>query len=43
MRGKGRKARRRLLFWYPLRQGMQDSADTARFFGEGTMSLTVDA
>src|SRR5260221_4574114 len=40
---RGRKARRRLLFWYHLRQGMQGSADTTRFFGGGAMSLTVDA
>src|SRR5712692_5185764 len=43
MKGRGTKARRRLLFWCPLRQWMQDSTDTTRFFGSGTMSLTVDA
>src|SRR6266851_1088703 len=40
--GGGRKARRRL-FWGWLRQGMQDSADTTRFFGGGAMFLTLDA
>src|SRR5712692_3112829 len=43
MRGRGRKVRRWLLFWYHLRQRMQDSADPTRFFGGGAMSLTVDA
>ena len=32
-----------MLFWYHLRQGMQDSADTTRFFGGGAMSLTLRA
>jgi hypothetical protein len=43
MRGRDRKARRRRLFWHWLRQRMQDSADTTRFFGGGAMSLTVAA
>ncbi len=42
-RGRDRKARRQWLFWGPLRQGMQDSADTTRFFGGGAMLLTLDA
>src|SRR5579864_5885774 len=42
-RGRSSKARRRLLFCRRLRQGMQDSADTTRFFGGGAMFLTEDA
>ena len=43
MGGRGRKARRRLLLGSERRQGMQDSTDTTRFFGGGTMSLTQRA
>src|SRR5437588_12479010 len=43
MRGRSSKAGRRLLFCRGLRQGMQDSADTTRFFGGGAMVLTGDA
>jgi hypothetical protein len=43
MKGRGTKARRRRLFWCPLRQWMQDSTDTTRVFGGGTMSLTLEA
>ena len=43
MGGRSSKARRRLLFCRRLRQGMQDSADTTRFFGGGAMLLTLDA
>src|SRR5260370_30602491 len=42
-RGRSSKTRRRLLFCRWLRQGMQDSADTTRFFGGGAMFLTGDA
>src|SRR2546426_8702139 len=42
MRDRSSKARRRLLFCRRLRQGMQDSADTTRFFGGGAMFLTGD-
>src|SRR5260370_5057178 len=43
MRGRSCKARRRPLFCRRLRQGMQDSADTTRFFGGGAVFLTGDA
>src|SRR5260370_36945606 len=40
MRGRGRKAQRRRIFWCHIRQGIQDSADTTRFFGGGAMAVT---
>src|SRR5260370_10679180 len=43
MRGRGRKAQRRRIFWCHIRQGIQDSADTTRFFGGGVSSLAVRA
>src|SRR5712692_9854511 len=42
-RGRSSNAQRRPLFCRRLRQGMQDSADTTRFFGGGAMFLTGDA
>src|SRR5712692_4111425 len=42
-RGRSSNAQRRPLFFRRLRQGMQDSTDTTRFFGGGAMFLTGDA
>src|SRR5437763_14770730 len=41
-RGRSSKAHGRLLFCRRLRQGMQDSADTARVIGGGAVFLTGD-
>src|SRR5215471_17264670 len=43
MEGRGRKARRRLRLRSERRQWMQNSTDTTRFFGGGTMSLALRA
>src|SRR5712691_8328529 len=40
MRARDTKARRQLLLWYALWQGIQDRADPTWFFGGSAMSLT---